>query len=189
MNAPGKYTKTAMLLHWLVAVLIAINVALAWTVDAFPDSLVRPVIDLHKSIGITVLGLALLRILWRFAHRPPPMPDSYPPAERAGAHAAHRVLYGLIVGLPLSGWLHDSAYKYAADAPLRLFGLVPWFRIGLLANLDPVPKEYWHGVLYAVHESLAYVLYVMVALHILGALKHQFLDRHAELQRMLPWGR
>jgi cytochrome b561 len=186
MNASGKYTRTAMVLHWVVAVLIAINIALAWTADLFPDSWVRPVIDLHKSIGLTVLGLALLRILWRLAHRPPPMPDSYSPVERAGAHAAHLVLYVLIVSLPLSGWLHDSAYKYAADAPLRLFWLVPWFRIGLLANLDPVTKEHWHTVLYDVHESLAYVLYGLVALHIAGALKHQFVDRHAELQRMLP---
>ncbi len=186
MNAPGKYTKIAMILHWAVAVLILINIALAWTVNLFPDSMVRPVIDLHKSIGLTVLGLVLLRILWRLAHRPPPLPESYGPLERAGAHAAHWVLYGLILGLPLSGWLHDSAYKYPADAPLRLFGLVPWFRIGLLANLDPVTKEYWHGVLYGVHMWLAYVLYALLALHILAALKHQFVDREPELQRMLP---
>jgi len=186
MNASGKYTRTAMALHWVVAVLITINVALAWTVDLFPDGMVRPVIDLHKSIGLTVLGLALLRILWRLSHRPPPMPASYPRIERAAAHAAHLVLYGLIVGLPLSGWLHDSAYKDAGNAPLRLFGVIPWFRIALLADLDPVTKEHWHSLLYLVHESLAYVLYGLVALHILGALKHQFVDRHAELQRMLP---
>jgi cytochrome b561 len=186
MNASDKYTRTAMVLHWLVAVLIVINVALAWTAGLFPDAMVRPVIDLHKSIGLTVLGLALLRILWRLSHRPPALPASYPRLERTAATGAHLVLYGLIVALPLSGWLHDSAYKYAADAPLRLFGVIPWFRIGLLMNLDPVTKEHWHSLLYLVHESLAYVLYVLVALHILGALKHQFLDRHAELQRMLP---
>ncbi len=186
MNASGKYTHTAMVLHWVVAVLIIANVALAWTADWFPDAMVRPVIDLHKSIGLTVLGLGLLRILWRLSHPPPPLPASYTKLERVGSHAAHLLLYGLILGLPLSGWLHDSAYKDAAQAPLRIFGVVPWFRIGLLADLDPVTKEYWHGVLYTVHTWFAYVLYGLLALHILGALKHQFVDREAELQRMLP---
>ena len=85
MEVANRYTRTAMLLHWLVAVLIVANVVLVWVLDSFPDGWVRPAIDTHKSIGITVLGLALLRVLWRLSHKPPAMPRSYPRLERAGA--------------------------------------------------------------------------------------------------------
>lgn len=173
-----------MILHWLVAVLIITNVALALTVDWFPGGMVRPIIDLHKSIGITVLGLALLRILWRLSHRPPPLPAHHPKRERLAAHTVHILLYGLILALPISGWVHDSAFKLAAAHPLRLFWLVPFPRIGPIAVLDPVTKEHVHSVWYAIHTWLAYSLYVLVALHVLGALKHQFVDRDGELRRM-----
>ena len=186
MHVADRYTRTAMLLHWLVALLIIANVALALTVDWFPDALVRPVIDTHKSIGITVLGLALLRVLWRLSHRPPPLPRSVPHRERVAAHAAHLALYGLILGLPLSGWIHDSAFAQAAAHPLYLFGLVPWPRIAPIMALAPAAKAHVHTVWYAVHRALAYALYALLALHVLGALKHQWLDREDELGRMLP---
>ena len=184
----GRYTRTAMLLHWLVAALIIGNVVLIWTVDLLPDEAVRPVIDTHKSIGITVLGLAVLRLLWRFAHPPPALPSSYPRLERLGAHAAHMALYGLIFCLPLSGWLHDSAWKEAGTHPMYLFGLFEWPRIGAIGHFDPVTQDWLHGLLGTVHATFGYILYALLALHVFGALKHQFLDGHAELQRILPWG-
>jgi cytochrome b561 len=188
MDVAKRYTRTAMLLHWLVAVLIIINLILPWTIDWFPDDLVRPAVDTHKSIGITVLGLALLRILWRLSHRPPPLPLSYPPLERIGARVAHLLLYGLIVAMPLSGWIHDSAYKDAAGTPLHLFGLVPWPRIAPIMALDPATKEHVHTLWFQIHSSLAYVLYAVLALHIAGALKHQFLDKEPQFSRILPFG-
>jgi cytochrome b561 len=180
----GRYTRVAAVLHWLVAALIAVNVVLALTAESFPDDWIRPAIDLHKSIGLTVLGLVLLRILWRLSHPAPKLPGSYPRLERVGAHAAHLALYVLILALPVSGWLHDSAFKDAAAHPLRIFWVIPWFRIGAVANLDPAAKEAFHSQLYAVHTWSAYALYGLVALHVLGALKHQFLDGEPELQRM-----
>lgn len=186
MDYSHRYTKTAIILHWLVAVLMVINVALVLTVDLFPDNLVRPFINTHKSIGITVLGLGLLRLLWRFSHRPPPLPVEYPAWERKTAHLAHWALYALILMLPLSGWMHDSAWKDAASHPMSLYYLVPWPRIGLITNLDPVIKEQMHDLFGLIHKSLGYVLYVLVAIHVGAALKHQFIDRHRELQRMLP---
>jgi cytochrome b561 len=186
MVVANRYTTTAIVLHWLVAALMIGNLLLIWFVDCFPDGMVRPVIDLHKSIGITVLGLGVLRVLWRLSHRPPPLPPAMPGWERFAAHAAHLVLYGLILGLPLSGWIHDSAFKSAANFPLYLYGLVPWPRIGPIMALDPATKEQVHTLWFQIHGSLAYVLYAMVALHILGALKHQFIDKQPELQRMLP---
>ncbi len=182
----ARYTGTAMALHWIIAGLLAVNVTLGLIVDLIPESTVRTSIDLHKSIGITVLGLVLLRILWRFSHRPPAMPRTYAPWERLGAHAAHLALYLLILAMPVTGWMHDSAFKDAAQHPLMLFGLVPFPRIGWIANAAPAEKEHLHMLFYSFHTYIAYALYGLVALHILGALKHQLWDREPELQRMLP---
>lgn len=181
-----RYNKTAMLLHWLVAALIAVNLVLIWTVNLIPENYVRPAIDTHKSVGITVLGLVLLRLLWRRAYAPPPLPSSYPGWERRGAAVAHAVLYALILALPLSGWLHDSAWKAAAQFPMQLFYLVPWPRISFIATLDPVLKEQLHDVFGAAHRWLSYVFYALFLLHVAAALKHQFIDRKPELQRMWP---
>jgi cytochrome b561 len=179
-----RYTRVAALLHWFIAALIGVNVILGLTADWFPDGWVRPVIDLHKSVGLTVLGLVLLRILWRLSHPPPPLPASYPRLERAGAHAAHVALYVLILLLPISGWLHDSAFKDAAAHPLRIFWVIPWFRIGAISDLDAATKEQVHGAFFGLHVWAGYALYALVTLHILGALKHQFVDRDPEFARM-----
>jgi cytochrome b561 len=100
----ARYTLVAMLLHWLVALLIVINVALIWSVNTLPDGWVRPAVDAHKSAGVTILGLAVMRVLWRFANPPPPLPVSYRRWERISAHGVHIALLLLLVGLPLSGW-------------------------------------------------------------------------------------
>ena len=186
MTRPERYTGTAMALHWLVALLVIGNLVLVWTIGSLPDPMVRPAIDLHKSIGITVLGLVLMRVLWRLSHPPPPLPAAYPRRERLLAHGTHLVLYALILGLPLSGWIHDSAFKDAGAHPLRLFGLVPWPRIGPIMALDPATKAAVHATWFRIHGLLAYGLYVLLALHLLGVLNHHLLDRDPVLQRMLP---
>ena len=184
----ARYTGVAISLHWIVAVLLIVNVALGLSADYLPDGYVRPVIDLHKSIGITVLGLVLLRILWRLSHKPPAMPKTYAPWERFAAHLAHGALYVVILALPVSGWMHDSAWKGAATHPILLYGLIPWPRIGWIEAVEPHEKETLHTVFFAFHAYAAYALYALLALHIIGALKHQFWDREPELQRMLPGG-
>jgi len=88
--------------------------------------------------------------------------------------------------IPLTGWIHDSAWKGAPTHPLNLFWVIPWFRFGFIENLAPATKEQLHTVFFQIHAALAYVLYAVVALHIAGALKHQFVDREPELQRMFP---
>ncbi|MEC5404072.1 cytochrome b [Paraburkholderia sp. MPAMCS5] len=184
--APSRYTRTAILLHWLIALLMIGNVVLGLSADSLPDDWVRPVIDTHKSIGITVLGLALMRILWRVSHKPPPLPHEFPAWEKIGAHVAHFLLYLLMIALPLSGWLHDSAWKDAVTHPMHLFGLFQWPRIGFVMNLDPALKETLHGRFGALHTWLGYALYALLALHIGGALKHQWTDRKSVLKRMVP---
>jgi len=183
-SPPTPYGRTAIALHWLVAALITVNVTLALSVDSLPDSWSRPVIDTHKSIGITVLGLALLRLLWRMSHPAPPLPSAYKSWERRASRLAHGLLYALMFALPLTGWMHDSAWKDAATHPMKLFGVVPWPRIGWITGIDPERKEMLHDVFGDWHTALGYVLYALVALHLAGALKHQFIDREDELQRM-----
>lgn len=184
--ASGRYTNTAIALHWGVAVLIGVNLVLVWFADKWPDGWVRPAIDLHKSIGISVLGLVLMRILWRWTHKPPPLPADYPRLEKAAAHVAHVALYLLIFAIPLSGWLHDSAWKDGPTHPDKLFWLVPWPRVWLLADLPAAPKEHAHAVFFAFHKWLAYALYGLFGLHVAAALKHQWIDHEPELQRMTP---
>lgn len=184
MTAAETYTRTAVILHWVIALLIGFNIILAIGTDYVPDSWDRPMIDLHKSFGITVLGLLLVRLLWRVTHRPPPLPASYRPWERKASHAAHMALYMLIFLMPLTGWIHDSAWKAAASHPMKLYWFIPWFRLGFITGLDPATKEMVHKLFGEIHTLLSYALYGVMGLHVLGALKHQFYDKQPELQRM-----
>ena len=180
----ARYTRTAVALHWLIATLMIVNVVFGLVADSLPDDWIRPTIDAHKSTGITVLGLLLLRILWRASHPPPPLPAHYPRWEQWSAHAAHGLLYALMLALPLSGWLHDSAWKDAATHPMTLYGLVPWPRLGFITAIEPATKEQLHTLFGLFHTVFGYVLYAAFALHVGGALKHQFIDKDPELQRM-----
>jgi len=185
-SIPDRYTKPAIILHWVIAVLMVLNVILGLSAENVRDEWVRPIVDTHKSIGITLLGLAILRLLWRATHEPPAMPQGYGRLERVAAHLAHWALYGVMFLLPLSGWMHDSAWKDAATHPMQYFGLFEWPRIGWIMAIEPLSKEGLHDLFGAVHLWLGNLLYVLFALHVLGALKHQILDREKELQRMLP---
>lgn len=179
-----RYTSLAITLHWLVAIGIIINVFLALTWEFYPEESIRPAINLHKSIGITVLGLAIMRLLWRFTHTPPALPTGYAKWEVQLSHVTHVLLYVIIFAMPLTGWMHDSAWKAADENPLTLFGVIPFPRISYIMNLDAVTKEQMHDLFGEFHEIAAYAIYVLVGLHVLGALKHQFFDKQRELQRM-----
>ncbi len=169
-----KYTKTAIVLHWSVAMAMIANVVLAWCFPYVGDDRIRLAIDSHKSLGITVLGLALLRLLWRFAHKPPAFPLTRAKWEARAATAAHVLLYALIIALPLSGWLHDSAWKDANTHPMYWFGLFHWPRVSLISDIEPVFKEQLHTLFGLIHHYLAYFLYALFVLHVMAALKHHF---------------
>jgi cytochrome b561 len=98
----------------------------------------------------------------------------------------HYLLYALLLLLPLSGWLHDSAWRDAATHPMRLFWLFEWPRLHFIAALPAGLKEELHTRFGELHTWLGYGLYGLFALHVGGALKHQWFDGDAELQRMLP---
>lgn len=181
-----RYTTPAIIAHWLIAVLMIGNLLLGLLAEKLPDEKIRLAIDTHKSIGITVLGLVLLRILWRLGHKPPPFAAGMAAWERALAHIAHFGLYAFMLWMPLTGWLHDSAWKAAPEIPMRLFGLFEFPRVGFVMALPDDRKEYLHGLFGAMHEIGGYVLIVLLLLHVAGALKHQFVDGEPEFGRMWP---
>ncbi len=181
---PARYTGIAIALHWIVGTLMIVNVALAWSWDYVPEDAVRPLINNHKTIGITLLALITMRLLWRLSHRPPALPDHHKRWEKRAAHAAHGALYIIMFALPLSGWIMDSAYKDAASHPNYWFGLFEWPRLGFIMALDPATKKSVHDAFEQTHSISGLILYALVAIHIIGALKHQFIDKDHELARM-----
>jgi cytochrome b561 len=138
--------------------------------------------QLHKSIGITVLFAAVLRVLWRMTHRPPPLPETMPVLERKAAEGAHLAFYAFLLLLPLTGWALVSASPY--NIPTVLYGTVPWPHLPVLRTLeDKAPVEH---VLKIVHGKGAWLLIALVLVHAGAALRHHFILRDGILRRMLP---
>lgn len=175
-----RYSTGAIAFHWIIALLIALNFALAWIAEDLPKEQAGAMMGNHKAIGITVLLLTVARILWRLTHRPPAFLTSLQPWEAMLARVTHALFYVLMIGLPLAGWLMHSAYS--GGAPVNAFGLFSYPGLPLAAD-----KAGAHTA-GEVHEVLATAMLVLAGLHVLGALKHQFLDRDGSLARMLPWG-
>lgn len=172
-----RYTTTAITLHWLIFVLITCGFALAvYMVDLPLSPRKLTYFSWHKWVGVTVFILALARIVWRLAHRPPPMNPPLPVWQQRAAAALHVVLYSLIVIIPLTGWLYSSA----AGVPTVYLGVM---RLPDLLAKDKAVAE----LLKSVHVTLNYALLVLVSLHIAAALQHHFIARDAVLARMLPW--
>lgn len=182
----GRYTRTAIVLHWVIAVLVLTNLALAWTFKTWSDyPWTQSVTNLHKTVGITVLGLALMRLLWRIAHRPPPFSPAIPHWQVRAARTGHAALYCVIIAMPLSGWIYDSAWEWAADVPIDVFGLFEMPRIPWVMNMPPGPaKEALDIAAGKIHVGLSYLLYFLLAAHLAGAFKHQWFDRVPTLERM-----
>lgn len=171
---PARYTATAVGLHWLIALLIAGAFGLGWFMTDLPLSPAKlKYYAWHKWVGVTVFLLASLRVAWRLGHPPPPLPDGMADWQRRASEWSHRLLYLLILVLPLSGWLYSSASGY----PVVYLGLVP------LPDLVGKDKAL-AGLLHEAHELLATLLLVLVAIHVAAALKHQFLERDGLMGRM-----
>ena len=179
-----RYTGLAIVLHWLIAIGIFINLKSGLGLDDVPKDQFGAVIAMHKSFGISVLGLVLLRILWRIGHQPPALPTNYKRWEVKLSTGTHHLLYALMVLVPLLGWLTDSAWKEAASHPLVLFDTVPWFRIPLFGGMAAAARDTAQETLGEAHGALAWLLMAALVLHVAGALKHQFIDKDKELQRM-----
>jgi cytochrome b561 len=180
-----RYTLIAMILHWVMAVGIASLAIMGLTMTHLKLDTMRifQLYQLHKSIGITVLLAAILRLGWRLTHKPPALPLAMPKAERVAAHAGHLVLYIFLFGLPLTGWALVSASVF--DIPTILYGIMPWPHLPVLSSLeDKAPVE---ALLKDVHAYGAYALIAIVVGHAAAALRHHFILGDDVLTRMLPW--
>lgn len=170
------YSRTAIALHWIIAALIVGNVAGALLADALGPPAAGSIMAVHKSFGLTVLGLSLVRLGWRVTHGFPRFPDSTPGWDAVAARATHLAFYGLMIAVPLAGWAMSSA----GPRPLGWFGIpFPKLPIGEAAG----------SVAHDAHVYLAYATVALLVLHVAGALKHHLVDRDDVLLRMLPIAR
>jgi cytochrome b561 len=170
-----RYTLPAIALHWLLALGIVGSFGVGiYMVDLplSPDKL--KLYNWHKWAGVTILVLSALRLLWRLAHRPPADPPM-PAWQRRAAHATHVLLYVLFFAVPLVGW----AFSSAAGFPVVWFGVLP------LPDFVPVDKAL-AAAIKPWHERLAWLMALLVLLHLAAALKHQFIDRDGLIGRMWP---
>ena len=175
----ARYSRGAMILHWLIALLIIGNVLGAWLSEGLPKPDRAAIMALHKSFGITILLLTLMRIGWRLSHKPPPLVETLAAWEAALAKVTHWLFYLLMLAIPLSGWAFVSAAS--GGKPVSMFGLfdVPALPIG-----SDKPTA---GMFQNIHSNLAFAIVGLFVLHVAGALKHQFLDRDGTLRRMVPF--
>jgi cytochrome b561 len=170
------FSGAARLLHWLMAVLIVamlfIGVGMVSTVGASHNWLV----PLHKSVGVTLLLLVLIRLAVRATHRTPPLPSDMPAPQKAIAHLSHLVLYALMIALPLVGWSMLSAGGY----PITVWGAV---------HLPPLlsPDRGLYASLRHLHTYLAYALFLTVIAHLSAALMHGLIFKDGVLQSMATW--
>ena len=184
--SPARYATLAVVLHWVIAALIVLQVALAGRMEGrSPEAFA--IVQLHKSVGIAVLLLSLLRLGWRLTHRPPPLPADMPRWERLLAAATHVGFYVVMIGTPVTGWIMVSTSKL--QIPTLLFGVVPWPHIPGLAGLAGEAKVAWHEFGEGGHHLIVKGFYLLIALHVAGALKHQLISRDAVLARMAPGAR
>lgn len=178
MDTPARYAPLAIALHWLMALAILGLIGVGtWMTGLKPSPDKIAIYNWHKWVGLTVLALAAVRIVVRALHPPPPLPPM-PRWQAWAARTTHGGLYALMLAMPLTGWLQNSA----AGFPLSWFGL---FRVPALIPRDPADFRFWQSV----HEALAWAFVALILVHVGAALKHHCVDRDGLLARMLPAGR
>jgi cytochrome b561 len=176
-SAPTRYSAVAQGFHWIIAALIVVQFTLAWMADDLPLGARKlALLARHKSFGMTILMLAVLRLLWRLFNRPPALPAGMSGIERQLARATHALFYALLFVMPLTGWMMSSAKNYS----------VSWFDLFTWPNLI-APSEAAFDLLRTTHDTLSWLLFTMAILHVLAALKHHFWNKDDVLRRMLPF--
>ncbi len=177
-----RYSTVAIILHWVIALLILANIALAWTFQNIPKGLTEyNLVQLHKSFGISVLLLSVLRLAWRLFNPPPPEPPM-PGWQRIASQVVHWGFYVIMIGMPLSGWIMVSASPL--NLPTLLYKTIPWPHLAFVHDLPMDARKVWGHWGGTVHGLLAWLAYGLIALHVAAALKHQFFDRDNLIARM-----
>ncbi len=186
-STPLRYGTVASTFHWLIAALVIANIALGFyfgNIEAHSDPMRFTLIQTHKSIGLTVLVLSVVRLAWRLINPVPPLPAGMSAGLRALARVTHALFYFLIIAIPLAGWALVSSSP--TGLPTMYFGLFAWPQIGVLAALPRAQKTPLRFEFASVHVYLAYFALALVVLHVGAALWHQFIRRDDVLKRMLP---
>jgi cytochrome b561 len=170
----ASYSAFSRWVHWLTLALIVCLFAIGWFIGDLPQAMRRPALQLHQSFGITVLALTILRLIWRFMAGVPAMPADLPGWQKLSARVSHVLLYALLLGQPLVGWLWSSA----GTREINYFFLVrmPW----LIAPDKPLSRT-----LANLHGLIAYALLAVIGLHAAAALFHHFIRRDRVLLGML----
>ena len=187
MSRPDRFSIPAIVLHWTIAAFILTNLYLGLRYEAAHGLARFTVLQLHKSVGFTVLALSLLRLAWRLVSPPPPYPASMKPWERLAASAVHWALYGVMIGLPLTGWVIVSASP--TNIPTLLYKALPFPHLGFIHGLPMATRRVVEDKVGDVHVFLAFSTMALLVGHIGAALKHQFWDRDEVLHQMLPFVR
>lgn len=177
VQPPTTYGAVPRLLHWLVAGMIVLQYVLAKLAEAADEDgeKFRQLVLLanHKSVGITILTVAFVRLGWRF-FQSPPAPLPMPRWQRIASGVSHGAFYALLFILPLSGWLMSSAANIS----------VSWFNLIALPDFVS-PSENLEGLFHSAHENLAKVLFLLAVLHVVATLKHTFVDKDGILRRIV----
>lgn len=172
-----RYTRTAMFLHWLIAILLLSQFAFGWYLNDVPRG--TPArgyfVNLHKSTGMLLGLLILARLAWRLTHRPPPLPDAVPRWQQRLAAASHHMLYVCMLVMPLSGYIASNFSKHGVNF-FNSVKLAPW-------GSD---DELIYAVFNRTHKITSWLLLALVTLHVLAALKHALIDNDGIFFRMLP---
>lgn len=177
-----RYTRVAIILHWMIALLLIGNLIGGLAMDLLPREQKFAVIQLHKSSGFTVLALSLVRLFWRLGHKPPALPATMADWEKMAASGAHLFFYFVMIAMPLSGWVMASSAPYKITT--EWFGL---FEIPNVPGLQDSPnRKAINEAAYETHELIAYGAIAMIILHVGAALKHHFKNKDGVLARMLP---
>jgi cytochrome b561 len=174
MPKSARYTTVAVVLHWILALLVIGQFTLGWLMQEIPKSPPgqrAAVFNVHKSIGLTILALMLVRLAWRLTHRPPALPPM-PRWQARAALANHRLLYALLIAMALAGYLGSSFSGY----PVRFFGIV----LPSWAAKNDAMKDLMSNV----HLACAWLLAVAVTVHVAAAAKHALVDHDGVLARM-----
>ncbi|GAM98767.1 cytochrome B561 [alpha proteobacterium U9-1i] len=191
-----RYTAVAIVLHWAIAIAILGMIPLGWWMG---DALENPAtqaqavaaFQLHKSVGLTILLLSLVRLGWRLMHRPPALPAHMPAWETFAAKATHWAFYFIIIVMPLTGWLYVSTAwnvhdERALNVSTLYFGLFQIPHLFGLSHLADGARSDVAGVLETIHSKLAWGAIVLLVLHVGAALKHHFVDKDEVLTHMIP---
>ena len=179
VNTKTRWGILSRLIHWLTAALIIVQVVLASIAAELPLGMRKlAFLARHKSFGLTLLALVVIRLAWRSMSTVPQLPDTLKAYERIIARLTHFTLYVLLFALPLSGWMMSSARGFS----------VSWFGLIQLPDLVPKNRALYEALL-GTHEALAWFHGAVLLIHVAAALKHQFVLGDDVLRRMLPFYR